>query len=130
MELIDELIAERACRQLVGLYPQLCDDADGIALGSLFTDDGELSIPGQVIQGPVAIGAWLLETLRVGPMRHLMMNPHIVVESTDRARGSLDMALLLKGEQGWQLIASARYSDVYVRTPLGWRFASRKVDVR
>ena len=130
MELIDELMAERACRQLVGLYPQLCDDADGEGLGALFTEDGVLSVAGQAIQGPTAIGAWLLETLRVGPMRHLMMNPHIIVESPDRACGTLDMALLLKGEQGWQLIASARYSDVYVRTPQGWRFAERKVDIR
>jgi hypothetical protein len=130
MELIEELIAERECRKLVGLYPQLCDDANGTGLGALFTDDGVLSVAGQTMQGPAAIGAWLLETLKVGPMRHLMMNPCITVESPDRAQGTLDMALLLKGEQGWGLIATARYNDVFVRTPQGWRFAQRKVDIR
>jgi hypothetical protein len=130
MELIEELVAERECRKLIGLYPQFADDADSAAFGALFTEDGLLAIAGHKIVGPAAIGAWLLETLRTGPMRHLMMNPQITVESPDRAHGTIDMVLLLKDEQAWKIIASARYSDVFVRTQQGWRFSQRSVDIR
>jgi hypothetical protein len=46
-----------------------------------------------------------------------------VLNATRGNKERVGQLLLLKGEQGWQLIASARYNDQFVRTAQGWRFA-------
>jgi anthranilate 1,2-dioxygenase small subunit len=58
-------------------------------------------------------------------MRHLFINPHIEIVSPIEARGSMDM-LAMRPEGGtWAIAATLRYSDRYVRTDDGWRFAER-----
>jgi hypothetical protein len=130
MDLLQELLAEREIRKIVALYPQYADNADEVAWAALFVEDGELCIGDTVIKGREALAAWLLGTLKGPPMRHMMLNSFIDVMSEDSARGSLDMALLLRKDDRWELGPAPRYDDQYVRTADGWKFARRRLHIR
>ncbi len=130
MDSLESLLAERDIRNLIALYPQYADDGNTEALGQLFAESGSLTVMGERFVGPAAIGEWVRATLQNGTMRHLMMNAQIVVESSGTASGSMDMLLLAKSETGWQPAAAPRYTDHFVNTAQGWKFASREIDVR
>lgn len=125
MEIIESLAAERHIRHLIARYAQWVDDPDAAALAALFADDGVLSLPAKQYAGPTEIEQWLLATLKAGKMRHLYMNPLIEVTSPVTASGSMDMLLLRASDAGWVLAATVRYTDRYVHTEQGWKFAER-----
>ncbi len=57
-------------------------------------------------------------------IRHLMAN-HLIEPSPEGAAGKVYLvAIGLDGEPG-KVEAQGHYEDVYVKTPLGWRFKSR-----
>lgn len=61
--------------------------------------------------------------------RHQATNVHIVPVSADEVRVTHDL-LVVEVADAPMVIASGRYDDsVVVRTPAGWRFASRKLTV-
>jgi hypothetical protein len=130
MDLLQELLAEREIRKIVALYPQYADNADEVAWAALFSEDGELCIGDTVVKGREALAEWLLGTLKGPAMRHMMLNSFIEVESEDTARGSLDMALLLRKDDRWMVGPTPRYDDQYVRTAEGWKFARRRLQMR
>ncbi|EJM21057.1 hypothetical protein PMI22_02237 [Pseudomonas sp. GM21] len=127
MELIETLAAERDIRQLIARYAQLADDPDAAGFAALFTTDGVLSLPGKQCAGQAEIEQWLQATLKAGKTRHLFMNPLIEVTSPAQASGSMDMLILRAGDSGWALGATLRYTDRYVHTEQGWKFAERSL---
>ena len=130
MEILDELVAERDIRRLLALYAQHADDGDAESYGALFAGDGAIVSQGQRGEGRAAVQEWLLGTLRGKPLRHLMVNPSVVIEDEAHAAGSMDMALLRKEDTGWRVWATIRYRDTYVKTAGGWRFAERVLEPR
>ncbi|MBV7477631.1 nuclear transport factor 2 family protein [Pseudomonas sp. PDM31] len=127
MELLETLVAERDIRHLIARYAQLADDPDTTGFAALFATDGVLSLPGKQCVGHTEIEQWLQATLKAGKARHLFMNPLIEVTSPIHASGSMDMLVLRAGDSGWALAATLRYTDRYVHTEQGWKFAERKL---
>jgi len=136
-------------RQLVARYLHALDSAggDGYALADLFAPDGEIA--GSDVRGREALAAFATADERRGPahIAHFGMN-HVITPSPEGATGRqyvvgiqfdenparpagapptgpLDQRTLV-GRRGGEIgPVGGRYDDVYVRTPEGWRFASR-----
>lgn len=125
-------MAEREIGKLLALYPQYADDGAAAAFGALFAETGVLRAGPEPVQGPVAIAEWLRGTLKRGKMRHLITNVYINVTSPLHATGSSDMLLLgqNKDAPGWRILLAPRYTDKYVNTVAGWKFAERVLDPR
>ncbi|MBF6209159.1 nuclear transport factor 2 family protein [Streptomyces gardneri] len=130
MDDLERLVAESDIRQLLGLYPQHADDGEHDAFAGLFSDDGVIRIGDRVIAGQSEIRDWIASTAAAGPLRHLMMNSYVYVTSTAEAYGSIDMVLLGKPHGHWEIRATPRYSDRFVKTAAGWRFAERALQLR
>ncbi|MNC87825.1 hypothetical protein D3C83_35850 [compost metagenome] len=57
-------------------------------------------------------------------MVHLYVN-HIITPSPEGATGTVDMLMSGLGGDPYRIRAEGYYADTYVKTPQGWRFASR-----
>lgn len=130
MNEIERLVAESDIRKLVALYPQAADDGAYETFSSLFIPDGAIQIGNERMSGRKEISKWLETTHAVGPLRHLMLNPSIELDSPNTAHGKMDMALLVKKDGKWVLTAPSRYNDTFKRTNEGWRFAERVLELR
>ena len=94
-----------------------------------FAEDGVFATAGR---DPIRGRAALLESFRdmiVGPELQPFVHNHVVELAGDRARGwcYLDLRATM---QGRSVIGSGCYTDTYVRTAAGWRFASRELSLR
>lgn len=114
MDLLVGLRAEADIRGLQARYAQAADDGDASAFASHFTEDSVLVVEAQRIEGSAGVAAWLMQTLQFGPLRHLMMNPSILIETEDAASGTLDLVVLAGDGERWSVAGSARYADRYV----------------
>ncbi|HEX8601124.1 MAG TPA: nuclear transport factor 2 family protein [Pseudoduganella sp.] len=131
MDLLEELAAERDIRKLLALYARLADDIGATAAwAELFAEHGALILGPQRIEGRAALQAWLAAAQAGPPMRHLMLNPVISVDSPDTATVTMDMALLRGADGQWVVHASPRYADRLVKTAQGWKFLERQLENR
>jgi hypothetical protein len=55
---------------------------------------------------------------------HMYVN-HIITPTADGATGTVDMLMIGLGGDPNRIEADGYYADTYVKTPQGWRFASR-----
>ncbi|CAN5355470.1 hypothetical protein BH09ACT12_BH09ACT12_17370 [soil metagenome] len=130
MELIDELVAERDIRNLVASYAQLADDDSVVEWSELFAEDGVLDVGNAKPVGREALRDWLATVQRDRPMRHLVSNVAITVDSPTTASGQMDL-LLLAGKDGrWIVSATMRYADRYRLVDGSWLFAERVLTPR
>jgi len=102
------------------------EDTDGAI--DLFTDDGAMNIGGQMIHGRQN----LLDAYRsmlAGRGLQPYVHNHVIELDGDRATGTcyLDVRASMEGKS---LIGGGFYHDVYVRTPKGWKFASRNLTLK
>jgi hypothetical protein len=130
MELIDELVAERDIRALVASYAQLADDDAVEPWSELFAEDGFLDAGNARPVGRQALREWLVGVQADRPMRHLVCNVVISVDSSTTATGAMDL-LLLAGKDGrWVVSATMRYADRYRLVDGSWLFAERVLTPR
>jgi hypothetical protein len=142
-------------RQLAARFTHALDSAadQGRTLAALFTADGELALSGVRGGGRDAIAAAARADVRRGPshVARFAMN-HLIDATADGAVGRQHVVEMRfpenaggRGRQGqaggapvnqWDLVgrvggeliaAGARYEDVYVKTPDGWRFRRREL---
>ncbi|MHA7273732.1 nuclear transport factor 2 family protein [Arthrobacter sp. TMT4-20] len=130
MDDIQRLIAESELRNIVARYPQLADDSAYQEWSELFTEDGVLEFEGKRTQGREAVTQWLASTHKGPALRHVNVNVFIVVDSASEAHGSADLVVLAAIEGAWTIVSTVRYSDRFIKTAEGWRFAERLLDVR
>ena len=117
-------------QQLVARYGYAVDThADnGYAYADLFTPDGVFG----KTKGREALAELARTTQkdRGGPAytRHYLTNV-IVYPTPDGARGSQYLMAIDVSEGGKpsSVVHGGRYDDVYVKTPVGWRFKSRQL---
>ena len=136
---LERMLAERACERLIYEYSRRIDFGEGAAIADLFTADavwrGDIELRGQD-----RIRAWFTEraqlTRRVS--RHLCTNVVIDVTSADEASGACYLVNYRhdRDEHDATLpvpAAAPKYvgelHDRFRRTPDGWRFCARHVDV-
>ena len=117
MDLEDRL----ALHELPGRYGDLIDDRDWDGLRAIFLDDATFAIPGQVLDGLEGIRAFMRQSNH--PRTHAMTN--VYADETPGEPGRAIVHFRIIGMRRDGRIMSGRYRDVVVRTPDGWRVASR-----
>jgi len=126
-------------QQLVAKYARAIDTCsnNGYDYADLFTSDGFFapSQDGKVgnrMQGrerlAEASGGGSRGCKNVGWIRqgvkHMYVN-HIITPTAEGASGTVDMLMIGLGGDPYRIRHEGYYEDTYVRTPQGWRFASR-----
>jgi len=102
-------------------------DADGAA--ALFTADGVMDLgDGAPLRGRDAIRA-AYRTAFAGQTLMPYIHNHLVELDGDTASGHCDLDLHA-ALGGRAMIGAGTYADRYARTPEGWRFVSRHLDLR
>lgn len=129
----DDLLARESIRDLVVRYAHAADRGRFDEVAALFAADGSLELPdGRVVVGPAAVRDFLRgtgATLRAGgtpPVLRHHVTTHLIdlhVDGTAAGRAYF-LVVTAAGPDHWGC-----YSDRYVRTGDGWRFAGRRVRV-
>jgi ketosteroid isomerase-like protein len=135
---LESLLIERACERLITEFFEAVDLRDEARLDALFTEDATYArpiAPDAIISGREAIRK-SFEARPAGRVgRHTCSNVRINVESAERATGVHRVVLYMGPEQSpdpqFGYKADARvligeFADVFVKTPHGWRFQSRR----
>ncbi len=125
-----ELIAREGIRETIGRYAHYADGGRFDELADLFTADGVLEIPGQVITGRDAIRTFLdgtkanlAATMSQALIRHHVSSLSITINAPDRAEAvSYFLAITAAGPDHW-----GRYRDDLVPTGDRWLFRRRRV---
>jgi hypothetical protein len=137
---LQQLKAERACERLIVDYTRLVDFGEAGRIAELFTDDGRWEGTDLVLEGREQIAEWFAKregvTRRIS--RHICTNVGIDVLSEDDAEGTCilvnyrfdrrdgDTSFPVPGDIPKYV---ADIKDRFRRTPDGWRFSHRQVDV-
>lgn len=131
----DRMQAEWECERLVRAFAQLNDDRDHDRLAELFVEDAQFSRPldpDKPIIGKSAIHRMFCDRPpRLS--RHLMGTTVIDVLSPTEAKGRSYLTFLSSTDvdaprpvQAEPSMVYGHFDDVFVRTPEGWRFKSRR----
>ena len=108
------------------------DNGQADKLHELYVDDGELIVPPVPLRGCQAICEWgrqLVQTASWRSIRHVCGNMRFVAVGPDTAEGTTVLTVFMVAKTGavttlpWVV---GEEHDRFVRTALGWRFASRR----
>jgi len=105
--------------QLYFRYPLTLDSGDGEAFADLFTEDGKF---GANVTGREALVKFA--TREAGAVRHAPLTP-LIVPSAEGATGVVTNLFIDVSQSPAVITRVSQYTDVLVKTPLGWRFKSR-----
>lgn len=125
MDVVERLIAERACERLIIDYAALVDAARWDAVAALYSAGGRMSrptAPDDFIEGRDAILA-SFQARSPRKMRHICGNIRITLESATRATAQSQI-LLFTGADQQPLVGS--YADILANEGDGWRFLERR----
>jgi hypothetical protein len=138
MDMNQQMRLERDCERLSVDYVRHADFQDFDSFAELFTEDGVLEIQEVQRRGHDEIK----QHFRNRPQmvtRHICTNHWIEPVDDDHARGMVYLTVYrIPGpftEADGPIPCDGptwigHYEDAYVRTPRGWRFASRKLHIR
>ncbi|MFE5325419.1 nuclear transport factor 2 family protein [Embleya sp. NPDC056575] len=103
-------------------------DVDGWV--GCWVPDGRFTATYGTFTGHDAIREFIVGHIAAGKedgARHVMTN-HVVEGDGDRA-ASYSLVVKVQVEKAPHIIATGVYNDVAVRTPEGWRYESRRLDI-
>lgn len=140
MDDLERLFAERACERLIMEYARRVDFGNASGIADLFTEDGRWEGTDLLLDGRDEIRRWFSErerlTRRVS--RHVCTNVIVEVLSPEEAQ-SLCFLINYRHDrrdgdsEGPVPTEVPKYvgelRDRFRRTPEGWRFTERKVEV-
>ncbi|MDO8212401.1 nuclear transport factor 2 family protein [Conexibacter sp. CPCC 206217] len=137
---LERVLAERACERLIVEYARRVDFGEASGIADLFTDDGRWQGTELVLDGREQIRAWFTrrEGLARRVSRHVFTNLAVELLSADEAVATSYMVNYrhdrADGDTSLPVPARApKYvgecHDRFRRTPDGWRFAERRVEV-
>jgi len=138
MDDLQKLLIERECERLVTKYCHLVDHGQAAQVAELFTEDGVWASPEATMTGREQIRAGFQrrqeDTARMS--RHVCCNLLVEVVDEDHAGGVVYLTLYrADGDPARRVSPSAapsvvgEYRDRFRRTPDGWRFAKREIEV-
>lgn len=129
MEETERLGIELACQRLAFQFCSLNDHRRYREYSELFTEDGEFARPGLEVRGRGAIRDALSQRPAHLETRHLCTNVIIDVTGRDRATGTGTQLYFAHDTtaKATQTPLVIDFVDTYVRTPDGWRIATRRV---
>jgi len=126
------LLDQAAIDRLLKRYARALDERDFDRLDDCFTPDAHLDYTcAGGIAGPYPqVKAWLAEVLPpIAEMQHFTTNVEVEIDG-DRASGTsytLNVnGMRMASEEVRHMIVGAQYIDTFLRTPRGWRIASRR----
>ena len=136
---LEVLVIERACERLINEFFEAIDVRNDAHLDNLFTTDATYARPtdpNTVMSGRDTIRK-AFESRPTGRVtRHTCSNVRVTVESADRATGVSRVVLYTGPDQppphpqfGYKAdarILVGEFDDVFVKSPEGWRFSSRR----
>ena len=112
-------------QNLYAQYNLMLDSGDAEGWAATFVEDGRFGNS----QGRAALIEFAENFHESNPSsRHWNTNLHVTA-STEGAAGTTYLMLYNAGVRPPSVIASGIYQDVLVRTPQGWRFQSRVVQI-
>jgi SnoaL-like protein len=136
---LEVLTIERACERLIYEFFEAIDLRNDRHLENLFIAEATYARPiepNTVISGREAIVKAFIARPGGRVSRHIASNVRITVESAGRARGVSRVLLIAGADEPaahpqFGFKADARqllgeFDDEFVKTPAGWRFASRR----
>ena len=136
---LEVLLIERACERLIYEFFEAIDLRNDRHLENLFIADAMYARPidpNTLISGREAIVKAFIARPAGRVSRHTTSNVRITVESAERARGVSRVVLIAGPDEPaahpqFGFKADARqlvgeFDDEFVKTPEGWRFASRR----
>lgn len=140
MDDFERMVAERACERLIVEYCRRVDFGDAGRIADLFTEDGIWSGVDLVLTGRAEIREWFVrrEALSRRVSRHVCTNVGVDVVAADEARSICYLINYRhdrrEGDDAMPVPADVpkfvgECRDHFRRTPDGWRFAQRHVDV-
>ncbi|MHC4165064.1 MAG: nuclear transport factor 2 family protein [Planctomycetota bacterium] len=138
MDATERLLIERECERLVTLYCHYVDHGEAARIADLFDQGGTWSAPGVRMNGREEIhkGFSARQADRGRMSRHVCKNLLVDVIDENRAEGTVYLTLYRHdGEEDRRVSplggpqAVGEYRDRFVRTPDGWRFAERIIEV-
>jgi SnoaL-like domain len=140
MDAVERMIAERSCERLIVEYCRRVDFGNAGGIADLFTEDAVWSGVELILDGRPAIREWFLrrEGLARRVSRHVCTNIGVDVLSDDEAQSTCYLINYRHDRQEGDLRMPApgdipKYvgecHDRFRRTPDGWRFTARHVDV-
>lgn len=122
---------ELAIRRLVDTYVDGVNRKDEAVWGSTWADDATWSLPGRELAGKQAIVAfWVGAVARYAEL--VQLAPNGVVHSGEQEGTATGRWYVLEQGRltdGADMSMAAVYHDRYVRTPEGWRFARRELEL-
>jgi hypothetical protein len=118
MDLEDRL----ALHELPGRYGDFIDDRNWAALDQIFLPEATFEVPGFVMQGLDGIRAFMDAEGTKHPRTHTMTNVYV-----DETPNGVVLRFRILAMQTDGRIRSLRYRDIVVKTPDGWRVATRVV---
>ena len=113
-------------RATLAAYTHALDDGRTDDVVATFCPDGVCDIPGMgTHEGHDALRAAYAGWAPRRPQRHLVLNTHVVVWSSDEATAVSDVVFILQGKSGWAIQLVGRYHDTLHRDGGSWRFHRR-----
>ncbi len=138
MEPIERLLIERECERLVTAYCHYVDHGAAGRIAELFTETGVWKSPEFTMQGREQLrkGFGRRQAQRGRMSRHVCNNLRLDVIDENHAEGVVYLTLYRHdGEEGRRLAPLEQpqmvgeYRDRFARTPDGWRFERREIEV-
>ena len=129
---------EKACERLVVVYTHYVDHGQASRIPELFTEEGKWSAPGIEMLGREQLqsGFAQREANRGRMSRHVCTNFLCEVEDAEHASGVVYLTLYRHDGAADRRtspleapVLVGEYRDRFVRTPEGWRMASRQLEV-
>ena len=140
MDEIAKLLVQRACEELIYEYCRRVDFGRAGLIADLFTEDAQWQGTDLLLAGREQIQDWFArrEGVRRRVSRHVCTNVMVTVLSEDEAESVCYMINYRhdrrEGDESLPVPAEVpkyvgELRDRFRRTPGGWRFARRQVDV-
>ena len=135
---IERLLIERECQRLVTDYCHLVDHGEAERIAELFSEDGVWKSPEVAMEGREQIQkGFARRQANAGRMsRHVCNNLRVDVVDEHNAVGVVYLTLYRHDAEPGRRVSPleqpemvGEYRDRFVRTPEGWRFAHRQVEV-
>lgn len=130
-EIVSRAQVTAGVQAAIATYTHALDDGRTEDVVATFCPDGGCDIPGLgTHEGHDALRAAYGGWSPGAPYRHLVTNTLVTEWTEDEAHATSDLAFLLKGDDGWAVLAVGRYHDVLHRDPDdgAWRFHRRTAE--
>ncbi len=118
-----------AIRALIDRYADAVFRRDATDWGDCWAEDAHWSLMGTEVVGRAAIVGLWTQAMSSFKFVAFFAQPGVITVDGDRATGRVWTHEVLEAADGTVTRPIGRYNDAYLRTPGGWRFASRRYEM-